>query len=584
MTANATETGLSGTIQYLREYIYQAIGELGWGSHIVLEDLGIEHPKVETHGDYSTNVALVLSKKIGKKPIEIAERINECLVINVRFNEIFDYLEVAGPGFINVKLKTNYLIKEIERVINESDKFGSASIGHGKTVIVEYSSPNIAKAFGIGHLRSTIIGQALYNIYRYLGFNVIGDNHIGDWGTQFGKLLYMIDTKGDGNLTLEKLEQFYVEFHEIEKENPKIAEAARGWFKKLETGDARARELWKKCIDISMREFNRIYEMLGVKIDNAYGESYYEDIMADVVKDAREKGIAIESDGATVIEVPGIKTPLMLLKSDGATTYATRDLATVKFRQEKWNPSMVIYEVGVEQTLHFQQVFGAARLLGYVTDSAILIHTKHGLYLAPDGKKFATREGKTVRLKEVLEEAIEKAKSLGSEESARDVGIGAIKYFDLKHSVQSDIVFEWEKVLSLDGDSGPYIQYTHARTQSVLEKGSSLNDQSSKSKLNLELKLNEEELAVLRWIYRFPEVIAESAQLFAPNILANYLFDLSQRFNTFYNKHSILGKSEDGVNSLDNETREFRIAMTGAVGQVIKNGLGLLGIAAPNKM
>ncbi len=584
MTQKSKQDESPSIPQVLRDEIYEAISELGWTQNMALADIGIEHPKVETHGDYSTNVALVLARKNGGNPKELAERIFECLIIDVSFMEMFEEPENAGPGFINFKLKTNYLIKEIGRVLEEKDTYGSASLGHDKKVVVEYSSPNIAKAFGIGHLRSTIIGQALYNLYRYLGYEVIGDNHIGDWGTQFGKLLYMLELKGSEGLTLDKLEEYYVEFHEIQTQNPEAGNKAREWFKRLEEGDVLARELWKKCVDISMAEFSRIYKLLEVKIDNSYGESSYEDKMLEVIKDAKDKGVAHPSEGAWVIDVPGIKTPLMLLKSDGATTYATRDLATIKFRQEKWAPERVIYEVGVEQILHFQQVFGAAKLLGYVTDSTILIHTKHGLYLGPDGKKFATREGKTVKLAEVLEEAVSRAKELGSEETAHDVGIGAIKYFDLKHTVSSDIVFEWEKVLALDGDSGPYIQYTHARTQSVLAKDSGLDKDELKRKLISlagTIDLNEEEYAVLRWIYRFPEVIQDAAYSYAPNTLANYLFDLSQRFNTFYNKHSILGNDD---NVLPQETKMFRVGMTAAVGQVIKNGLELLGIKSPSKM
>jgi len=338
-----------------------------------------------------------------------------------------------------------------------------------------------------------------------------------------------------------------------------MEKGARNWFLRLEKGDPVAKELWQKCVDASMAEFDRIYDLLGVKIDNAYGESFYAARWVVVIGEAKKKQVAKISQGAWVIEVPGIKTPLMLVKSDGATTYATRDLATLKFRQEMWNPDLIIYEVGAEQGMHFEQVFGAARRLGYVSEHTKLVHTKHGLYLDTDGKKFATREGKTIKLEEVLDEAIARAKKLGraDEETAKAVGVGAIKYFDLSHNVQSDIVFDWEKVMALEGNSGPYLQYTFARTQSVLNKSQIPN---LKIQTNSNIQINDQERTILRYFYRFGEVVEEAAERFAPNLLCNFLFELAQRYNSFYNKHSIL-QAESG------SSRELRLLITKAVGR-----------------
>ena len=398
----------------------------------------LEHPVREEWGDYSV---------FAESPEEAEKLIKQ--IKQSELNKLIEQIEVVGKGFINIRLKVEYLISQMFPVLNK--KTGR--------VMVEYSSPNIAKTFGIGHLRSTIIGQALYNIYKSLGYEVIGDNHLGDWGTQFGKLLYMLDREKlnaqGATLCVEDLEKLYVRYHKISEDDKQ----ARKWFKRLEDGDKLARKLWEKCVQISVREFARIYKLLEVKIDNAYGESFYESLMQEVVADA--KTIARKSQGALVIDIPG-HPPLMLLKSDGGTTYATRDLATLKFRKDKWDPDLIIYEVGAEQTLHFQQVFAAARMLGYVREGCSLIHTKHGLYLAENGKKFRTRTGSTVNLEEVLREAITRARNNPA------VGIGAIKYFDLSHNVQSDIVFDWEKVMVLQGNSGPYLQYTYARAQSVL--------------------------------------------------------------------------------------------------------------------
>lgn len=509
----------------IKEYLMEKIGK----------PVKLEHPAREEMGDFA------VFGDIDLKPDEIINR-----------------TEKVG-GFTNIWLQNEWLINQLDGVIKEFPQ-------NNKTVVVEYSSPNIAKPFGIGHLRSTIIGQALYNMYKFLGWKVIGDNHLGDWGTQFGKLLYMIDLRGEKEIGIEKLEALYVEFHALVKSEPELEEKAREWFVRLEKGEPEVKKVWEECVRVSMFEFDRVYKLLKVKIDNAYGESFYETLMRSVVDEAKTKGIATRSDGAWVIEIPNEKTPLMLLKSDEATTYATRDLATLKFRRDTWSPDMIIYEVGAEQTLHFRQVFGAAERLGYVDSKTKLVHTKHGLYLSPDGKKFSTRGGKTVNLEAVLKEAIERARKLGNKECAEEVGIGAVKYFDLLHNVQSDIVFDWEKIMALEGNSGPYLQYTHARTKSVLAKS-----QSPNSKMQTSSEYNAEELAILRCIYRFPEVVEEAAERCAPNLVCNFLFELAQRFNGFYSRHLILGSI-------------FRLKLTLSVGGVLKTGLGLLGIESPSKM
>jgi len=494
--------------------------------------------------------------------------------VDIKPDETVEKTEHVG-GFTNIWLKNEWLISQLTKVPEARER-------NGMTMVIDYSAPNIARPFGIGHLRSTIIGQALYNLYKYLGYETIGDNHLGDWGTQFGKLLYMIERTGTEDLSIANLEKLYVEFHKQAEDHLEMEKGARNWFLRLEKGDPVAKELWQKCVDASMAEFDRVYNLLSVKIDNAYGESFYEARMVVVVGEAKKRQIATMSQGAWVIEITGIKTPLMLVKSDGATTYATRDLATLKFRQEMWNPDLIIYEVGEEQTMHFEQVFGAARRLGYVSEHTKLVHTRHGLYLDTDGKKFSTREGKTIRLEEVLDEAVERAKKLGSadEETAKAVGVGAIKYFDLSHNVQSDIVFDWEKVMALEGNSGPYIQYTYARCQSVLKKAEylTLNPSPNLGEGNQKGEvLSAEELSILRYFYRFEEEVGEAAERFAPNLMCNFLFELAQRYNSFYNKHSIL-QAESG------SSRELRLLITKAVGNILKTGLELLGIAAPDKM
>ncbi|OGY16785.1 MAG: arginine--tRNA ligase [Candidatus Blackburnbacteria bacterium RIFCSPLOWO2_02_FULL_44_9] len=604
----------------------------------------LEHPGQDEHGDYSTNVAMAVfgKTKNGKRetnwtsPMELAEEIKVRLEGREGFGELVEKIEVAPPGFINFWLSKQVLVGELEEAV-QSD-YGRHDWGRGRKVVVDYSGPNIAKPFGIGHLRSTIVGQAVCNLYSYLGWKTIGDNHIGDWGTQFGRLLYQITSKGldPKQLTIDELEKLYVEFNTEAQENLELNEEARRWFKKLEDGDSEARAIWEVLREISFREYERIYDLLDVHIENAYGESSYESMLGEVIGECLEKKVAREDQGALIIEYPDGMTPGILRKSDGASTYLTRDLATIKFRLEKWNPDLVIYEVGAEQSLHFQQVFAAAELLGWGSKGQFY-HLKHGLYLSPSGKKFSTRRGDTVHLEEVLEEAVERAGKLAASGPAtgsspekteqagprfsggsptrvtrapdlglaRVVGVGAVKYFDLSHHPASDIVFDWEKIMALEGNSAPYIQYTSARCRSVLQQARISNLQFPIYNKFDDYQFNNEEMVLLRTFYKFPEVLRQAAENFSPNLLANFLFDLAQKYNAFYNRHRILPVEAERYNrhrilggTLDNrrQTLEkdltsdapvpnvFRLVLTQGVGSILKTGLSLLGIEAPEKM
>jgi arginyl-tRNA synthetase len=543
-----------------------------------LKALDLEFPEKEAFGDLSSNLAMVLGKKEAKNPKDIAEKIKEKLENEPEVKDIVEKIEIEGPGFINFFLSEKTLAQELEEINTKKEAYGTSDLGKGKTVVIDYSSPNIAKRFGIGHLRSTIIGQTLYNLYKFLGYKVIGDNHLGDWGTQFGTLLYQIDFKGlnPEKLTIDELETLYVEFNSEAEKDEKLWDSARAWFKKLEEKDPKAREIWGKIVETSKREFERIYKLLGVKIDYAYGESFYEDKMPEVIAEAREKGLTVKSEGAEIIEFKNLP-PAMLTKSDGTTTYFTRDLATIKFRIGEWDPRLFIYEVGSDQTLHFRQVFETIKLLGW-GEAREFVHVPHGLIRFARGK-MSTRRGQTVELEEVLNEAIVRAQAIieksetgrgltGSEKEdvAKAVGIGAIKYFDLMHHPRTDIIFDWEKIFVLEGNSAPYLQYTLARANSVLAKG---KEGSSKAG-----KLNNEEMVTLRSLAQFSEIIVTAAKSYSPNILANYLFNLAQKYNNFYNQHRIIG----------GENQDFRFALTSGVRQVLKNGLTLLGIETPERM
>lgn len=580
----------------VQELLYKAIASEFGQRAVKLEQINIEHPADLSHGDYSSNISLKL-KIDNLPPFDLATKI----VNAVRKLGLPDWLgkiEVVVPGFINIWLSEEYLGSQVKEVLKQKDKFGENNVGEGKTVVIDYSSPNIAKPFGIGHLRSTIIGQSLYNLYQALGWKTIGDNHLGDWGTQFGKMMVALklwNKKPIKSLTIKDLEKLYVKFHKEAEMDPNLEEQGRSWFKKLEDKDKEAVKMWKDCIEISLKEFNRIYDLLGVKIDYAYGESFYEDKLVEVIAEAKKKGVSKPSEGAWIIDFSPLKIPpALILKSDGATTYTTRDLACIKYREYRWHPDLYIYEVGSEQKLYFQQTFLAAEKLGYAKAEQF-VHTAHGLIRWPHGK-MSTRQGDTIHLEDILNEAIKRAEKIiqksetsrgmplkEQKEVAKKVGIGAIKYFDLSHQLQTDIIFDWDKMFVLEGNSGPYLQYVYARCQSVLNKSheprykdTSLNKEDVKVRpLRIE-GFNPEEMILMRTIYKFPEVIIKAAQSFSPNLICNYLFDLAQKYNNLYNQHSILQS--------DKAVREMRLGLTAATAQIIKNGLNLLGIETPLRM
>lgn len=557
-----------------------------------LERIRIEYPACG-RGDYATGLALQLGKSTRKNPMETAEILKK--EIESQDVEELGKIEIAAPGFLNFFVKEEFLAGRLGGILEEGDGYGSEK-ENGKTVLVDYSSVNIAKPFGIGHLRSTIIGQAIYNLYGFLGWKTIGDNHLGDWGTQYGKLTYQIvekKIKGKSldeaagileSMTIAELEKLYVEFHQEAEASPELEEQARHWFKKLEEGDELAKAIWQACVKISLNEFQKIYDLLGVKIDHAIGESFYLDKGEAVINEAKERGLAKKSQGALIFEYPNeVLPPAMFLKSDGASTYFTRDLAAVKYRLERWHPDLFVYEVGAEQSLHLKQVFLALELLGWVKKEQC-VHIGHGLYRSPEGK-FSTRKGNTIHLEEVLGEAIERARKLmensesvklleeeKKEKIARQIGVGAIKYNDLSQHYSKEIVFDWDKMLNLKGNSGPYLQYAAVRCQSVLAKAGKVNW----SKFDLD-RFEAEERAVLVLLSRFPEIIAEAARTFSPNLLCNYAFELAQTYNLFYEKLPIL-KAEN------EERKNFRLAIVQAVGQTIKNSLRLLGIEVPERM
>lgn len=574
----------------LKKYIERAVRSL-YDLEIAAN---LEHPADLSHGDYSTNVAFLVAKKLAFEPGDVAKR----LAMEVkeawnnrakdRMKRWLKSVEAVEPGFVNFYFSKAFFIYQLREIIRLEREYGSSAVGDGRVVVFDYSAPNIARPFGVGHLRSTIIGQALYNIYSFLGYQTVGDNHIGDWGTQFGKLIYAIKEWGDLNqlpsMSAEELMELYVLFHKRAEEDPQLEQEGRKWFKRLESGDVEARAIWEHCVKISLEEFQRIYDLLGVQIDYTFGESFYQDKMEPVIEQAQQLGLAEESEGALVIPTKA-GPPLMLRKSDGATTYHTRDLATIKFRQERFGPvDQMVYEVGEDQTLHFKQLFEVARRFPWGRGVSYK-HVAHGMMHLPSGR-MSTRKGRFVLLEKVLEEAIRRAGELVEEkhpdiseeerlEIARKVGIGAIKYSDLKRHHSKDIVFDWDEVLSLEGNSGPYLQYTYTRAQSILNKAE-VGDRVDTDLDESLLELQTSEMNLLRRMYQFPEIVLEAAARCAPNQVCNYLYGLCQLYNSFYQEIPVL--------MADGESRKFRICLTAAVAQLINNGLVLMGIETTRKM
>jgi arginyl-tRNA synthetase len=537
----------------------------------ILNDLFDEEVQVERasgeHGDYASNIAFTLCKKEKRAPSEVAKDIK-----NKIKSDFFEKVEEKN-GFLNFFLSQKALKEELLCVLEEKEDYGKET--SGKTVVIDYSSPNIAKSFGVGHLRSTIIGQALYNIYDFHGWNTVGVNHLGDWGTQYGKLLYQIkkEEKDPENLSIEELEKMYVRFHEEAEKNPAMEEEGRKWFAKLEKGDKEARRIWEVCREKSLKEFQKIYDDLEVNIDYVLGESFYEDKLQAVIEEAKEKKVVRESKGALIIEFDDMP-PAMILKSDGSTTYLTRDLAAAKYRLEQFSPALLIYEIGADQTLHMKQLFCTVEKLGWAKKERF-VHVPHGMFRLKEGK-FSTRKGRTVHLEEVLSLAKKKAEDIIKEsatekklskeeveEAAKKVGVGAVKYNDLKRHHKRDVVFDWDRIITLKGDSGPYIQYSCVRCKSILEKAGSYKTEIG--------KMNEEEKRVVKRITQFKEAVESAKETFSPNIIAEYAFGLAKDFNSFYDMHQIIKNNQ-------------RLAITESTYIILKQCLKLLGIAVPQKM
>ena len=544
----------------------------------------IEIPKDKSMGDYAFP-CFRLAKELKRAPQIIATEIKEKMNFNT---DIVENIEVVN-GYLNFYVgKIDFVKSILEDFDVQKENYGSSNEGEGKTIVIDYSSPNIAKPFHIGHLKTTVIGGALYNIYKFLGYNVIGVNHLGDYGTQFGKLIEGYRLWGNeydlNSNPIDKLAEIYMRINNLCKEDENVLEKCRENFKLLEKGDKYCVELWQKFKDLSIKEFQKIYDLLGSKFDSWNGEAFYADKTDEVIRILEKTGKLIESEGAKIIDLSekGINTPCIICKSNGSTIYATRDLAAILYRAREYNFDKCIYVTSYEQNLHFKQIFEVAKLMGLdekYTNG--LEHVPYGFVRLPSGK-MSTRLGNFVKVEDLLNDTINQAKNIieeknqsleNKEEVAKKVGIGAVIFNDLATNRIKDEVFDIEAMLNFQGETGPYIQYTYVRTRSVL------NQVGNIPKLN-EIDINElqgkEEIEVIKTISKFGETLKMAIEKNEPSFIARYLIELAQKYSTFYNQNRIIVEEE--------KTKKARTYLTYMVGCVLKTGANLLGIEMPERM
>ena len=536
-------------------------------------------PKDSKMGDFCLP-CFRFSKALRKSPIAIAEE----LAASVTLPDCFEKAE-AVAGYLNFTLdKKAYNKRIIEKAVAEGKAYGDQNVGEGKNVCIDYSSVNVAKPLHIGHLSSTAIGAALYRIYKKLGYNAIGINHLGDWGTQFGKLIVAYKLWGNDE-DIEKrgvtaLVEIYVRYHKEAEEKPEMDDEARAWFKKIEDFDPEATRLFNWFKEITLKEVVKIYDRLGIKFDYYTGESFYNDKMQPVLDLLEKKGLLVESNGAKVVDLSAYNMPpCLLVRSDGATLYATRDLAAAYYRKATFDFYKCLYVVAYQQNLHFKQWFKVVELAGesWAKD---LVHVNFGMVSLPDGA-IKTRAGNYILLEDVLNKSVEKALQIitekspdlkNKEEVAEQVGIGAVLFSVLYNSRIKDIVFSYDRVLNFDGETGPYVQYTHARCNSVLKKAGAYDG----GEVDYSGISDEESSEVVKLIASFPEAVKAAAEKYEPCFVARHLVSLAQSYNRFYLANRIA--------DAEPKIRNARVLLTTAVKNVLESGLALLGIAAPEKM
>ena len=549
----------------------------------------IEVPKDSVNGDYAFP-CFKLAKELRKSPMVIAEEIKEKIELN---NEVIEKVVVVS-GYLNFFVNKNKLAEEIVKEFSRNKEYGKSEIGKGKNIVIDYSHPNIAKPFHIGHLRSTVIGQALYNTYEYLGYDVKGLNYLGDYGTQFGKMIEGYKLWGE-EYDIEKdpinqMMDIYVRINNLCKEDETVLERCRDNFKKLEDGDPYCVDLWKRFRELSLNEFHKIYEILGGRFDSWDGEAYIAPKVPEVVELLKKSGKLTLSEGAQIIDLEEKNMPpCMIEKSNGSSTYAARDLAAILYRARTYDFDKALYVTSYEQILHFKQVFETAKLLGLdekYTNG--LEHVSFGMVLLPTGK-MSTRKGTVVKLEDLLNESIERAQKVieeknpdieNKEEIAKKVGIGAVIFNDLSNNRIKDEVFDWDTILNFQGETGPYIQYTYVRTKSIIEKAGvtveNIENNDILGNICLENLQDTDSQNILKLIYNFEDILKQVTDKNEPSILSRYLIDVAKAYSTFYNNNKVIVDDE--------KVKNARVFLTYATGKILKIGANLLGIEMPEKM
>lgn len=551
-----------------------------------IEDMTIEEikalleiPPNKDMGDYAFP-CFKLAKIFRKSPNMIAEEIAKEIELTDEISKVINL-----GAYVNFFVNKGQLAKKvINQILTEKENYGKSNYGQGKDVIVEFSSPNIAKPFHIGHIRTTVIGNAIYKLYESQGYNTIRINHLGDYGTQFGKLIVAYKLWGNKEVVeqnpIKELLKLYVRFHEEAEKNPEMEEDARTWFTKLEHHDKEATELWQWFRDESLKEFQNVYDLLDIEFDSLAGESFYSDKMPSVIDSLNEKGLLEESQGAMIVDLEDEKLPPALIqKKDGSTLYITRDIAAGIYRKETYDFDKCIYVVGSQQILHFEQYFAIIKKMGYDWYKD-LVHVPFGMVALEEGT-MSTRKGRVVFLEDVLHQAIDKTKEIIEEknpdaenidEIAKEVGVGAVVFQELSNSRIKDYTFSWERTLSFEGETGPYVQYTHARCCAVERKANT----EITSDINFDLLSDEEASDVLKVLETFNKSIMLAMSKNEPHIVTRFVLDLAQAFNKFYHNSPILVDDE--------ELRKARLALVECTRQTIENALKLLGMQAPIKM
>lgn len=547
----------------------------------------VEVPQDPKMGDYAFP-CFKLAKVLRKAPPLIAKGIAE----GIGNAPIFEKVEQVN-AYVNMFISKEAFVQDtLKEVLAKGDDFGKSDLGDGKKVIVEYSSPNIAKPFHIGHIRSTVIGNAIYKIYDALGYDVVRINHLGDYGTQFGKMICAYRHWGNKEDVIKEpiktLLAYYTKFHVEVETHPELDDEAREIFTKLEHGEPEEVELWQWFRDESLKEFTRVYDMLGITFDSYAGESFYSDKMPRFVQELRDKGIMEESQGANIVNLEEYGLGVALItKSDGSTLYITRDIAAANYRKETYDFYKNIYVVASQQNLHFQQWKKVLSLLGYEWEKDC-IHVPFGLVSLEEGT-MSTRHGRVVFLEDVLNKAVEKTREIIKEknpnaaeadidETAKTVGIGAVVFQELSNNRIKDYVFKWDKVLNFDGETGPYVQYTHARCASVLRKAGdeAVKKASAVDSIDCRYLCSESAYELAKLLYKFPDVVVDAGEKYEPSIVTRHIVDMAQSFNRFYHDEHILTDNED--------EQVAKIALVMAAKSAIKNGLALLGMKAPERM